>query len=245
MIKVKSLKKSYKNLEVLKDVNLEVKKGEVVVIIGPSGSGKSTFLRCLNYLETPDKGEIQVGDIKLNAESVSKKEINKLRKQSAMVFQNYNLFNNKTVLQNVTEALIVVDKMDKDKALKIALENLKKVGMLDKKDNYPSTLSGGQKQRVSIARAMAINPNVTLFDEPTSALDPELVAEVLAVIKELADEHKTMIIVTHEMSFARDVADRVIFMDGGLVVEEGTPNEIFKNPKNERTKQFLERFIVS
>lgn len=245
MIKVKSLKKSYKNLEVLKDVNLEVKKGEVVVIIGPSGSGKSTFLRCLNYLETPDKGEIQVGDIKLNAESVSKKEINKLRKQSAMVFQNYNLFNNKTVLQNVTEALIVVDKMDKDKALKIALENLKKVGMLDKKDNYPSTLSGGQKQRVSIARAMAINPNVTLFDEPTSALDPELVAEVLAVIKELADEHKTMIIVTHEMSFARDVADRVIFMDGGVVVEEGTPNEIFKNPKNERTKQFLERFIVS
>lgn len=245
MIKVKNLKKSYKNLEVLKDVNLEVKKGEVVVIIGPSGSGKSTFLRCLNYLETPDKGEIQVGDIKLNAENVSKKEINKLRKQSAMVFQHYNLFNNKTVLQNVTEALIVVDKMDKEKALKIALENLKKVGMLDKKDNYPSTLSGGQKQRVSIARAMAINPNVTLFDEPTSALDPELVSEVLAVIKELADEHKTMVIVTHEMSFARDVADRVIFMDGGVVVEEGTPNEIFKNPKNERTKQFLERFIVS
>ena len=245
MIKVESLKKSYKNLEVLKDVNLEVKKGEVVVIIGPSGSGKSTFLRCLNYLETPDKGEIQVGDIKVNVENITNKEINNLRKQSAMVFQNYNLFNNKTVLQNVTEALVVVKKIDKKKAEKLALENLKKVGMGDKKDNYPSTLSGGQKQRVSIARAMAINPNVTLFDEPTSALDPELVAEVLGVIKELADEHKTMIIVTHEMSFARDVADRVVFMDGGVVVEEGTPNEIFKNPKNERTKQFLERFIVT
>ncbi|ELC8441992.1 amino acid ABC transporter ATP-binding protein [Clostridium perfringens] len=245
MIKIKNIKKSYNNLEVLKDVNMEVKKGEVVVIIGPSGSGKSTFLRCLNYLETPDKGEIQVGDVKINAEKVSKKEINALRKQSAMVFQHYNLFNNKTVLQNVTEALIVVDKMDKKKAEEIALENLKKVGMVDKKDNYPSTLSGGQKQRVSIARAMAINPNVTLFDEPTSALDPELVAEVLSVIKELAKEHKTMIIVTHEMSFARDVADRVIFMDGGVVVEEGTPEEIFKNPKNERTKQFLERFIVN
>ena len=162
-----------------------------------------------------------------------------------MVFQHYNLFNNKTVLQNVTEALIVVEKMDKKKAEEIALENLKKVGMVDKKDNYPNTLSGGQKQRVSIARAMAINPNVTLFDEPTSALDPELVAEVLAVIKDLAKEHKTMIIVTHEMSFARNVADRVVFMDGGIVLEEGTPEEIFKNPKNERTKQFLERFIVN
>ena len=231
MIKVKNLKKSYKNLEVLKDVNIEVKQGEVVVIIGPSGSGKSTFLRCLNYLEAPDKGEIQVGHVKVNAEKISKKEINDLRKQSA--------------IQNVTEALIVVEKMDKKKAEEIALENLKKVGMVDKKDNYPNTLSGGQKQRVSIARAMAINPNVTLFDEPTSALDPELVAEVLAVIKDLAKEHKTMIIVTHEMSFARDVADRVVFMDGGIVLEEGTPEEIFKNPKNERTKQFLERFIVN
>ncbi|MGG5462738.1 amino acid ABC transporter ATP-binding protein [Clostridium sp. B9] len=245
MIKINNLKKSYKNLEVLKDVNLDIKQGEVVVIIGPSGSGKSTFLRCLNYLETPDKGEIQLGDVKINAEKVSKKEINNLRKQSAMVFQHYNLFNNKTVLQNVMEALVVVDKMDKKKAEEIALENLRKVGMVDKKDNYPSTLSGGQKQRVSIARAMAINPNVTLFDEPTSALDPELVSEVLAVIKELAKEDKTMIIVTHEMSFAKDVADRVVFMDGGVVIEEGIPEEIFKNPKNERTKQFLERFIVS
>lgn len=245
MIKVKNMKKSYKDLEVLKDINIEVEEGEVVVIIGPSGSGKSTFLRCLNYLETPDKGEIQVGSVKINAEKVSKKEINDLRKQSAMVFQHYNLFNNKTVLQNVMEALIVVDKMDKKKAEEIALKNLKKVGMVDKKDNYPSTLSGGQKQRVSIARAMAVNPNVTLFDEPTSALDPELVSEVLTVIKELAKERKTMLIVTHEMSFARDVADRVIFMDGGIVVEEGAPEKIFKNPKNERTKQFLERFIVN
>lgn len=243
MIKVKNLKKSYKNLEVLKDVNLEVNKGEVVVIIGPSGSGKSTFLRCLNYLEVPEKGEITLGEVKINAEKASKKEINLLRKQSAMVFQHYNLFNNKTVLQNVTEALIVVKKMNKKIAEEIAIESLKKVGMDSKKDSYPKTLSGGQKQRVSIARAMAINPNATLFDEPTSALDPELVGEVLSVIKDLAKEHKTMIIVTHEMSFARDVADRVVFMEGGVVIEEGTPNEIFKKPKNERTKQFLERFI--
>ena len=244
MIKVKNLKKSYKNLEVLKDVNIEVKQGEVVVIIGPSGSGKSTFLRCLNYLESPDKGEIQVGHVKVNAEKISKKEINDLRKQSAMVFQHYNLFNNKTVLQNVTEALIVVEKMDKKKAEEIALENLKKVGMVDKKDNYPNTLSGGQKQRVSIARAMAINPNVTLFDEPTSALDPEMVGEVLNVMKELATTGLTMIIVTHEMAFARDVSTRTIFMDQGYIVEDAPPAELFKNPKNARTREFLSRYLA-
>ncbi|GAA0068962.1 amino acid ABC transporter ATP-binding protein [Clostridium sardiniense] len=243
MIKVTGLKKNFKKLEVLKDINLEVKTGEVVVILGPSGSGKSTFLRCLNYLEKPDKGEISIGDVDINTENVSKKDIANLRKQSAMVFQHYNLFNNKTVLQNVTEALLVVKKLNKDEAIKIALNTLKKVGMEDKKDVYPGTLSGGQKQRVSIARAMAINPNIILFDEPTSALDPELVTEVLNVIKDLAKEHRTMIIVTHEMSFARDVGDRIIFMSDGVVVEEGTPDEIFKFPKNDRTKQFLSRFV--
>lgn len=244
MIKVSNLKKQFNGIDVLKDISIDVKPGEVVVILGPSGSGKSTFLRCLNYLEKPDGGTIEIGDAKIVAPKVSKKDIHNLRKQSAMVFQHYNLFNNKTVLQNVTEALIVVKKLSKDEANKIALDALKKVGMLDKKDAYPRTLSGGQMQRVSIARAMAINPNVILFDEPTSALDPELVSEVLSVIKDLAKENRTMIIVTHEMSFAKDVGDRIIFMADGLVVEEGTPDEIFNNPKNDRTKQFLNRFIV-
>ncbi|MFR9239958.1 MAG: amino acid ABC transporter ATP-binding protein [Clostridium baratii] len=244
MIKVSNLKKQFNGIDVLKDISIDVKSGEVVVILGPSGSGKSTFLRCLNYLEKPDGGTIEIGDAKIVAPKVSKKDIHNLRKQSAMVFQHYNLFNNKTVLQNVTEALIVVKKLNKDEANKIALDALKKVGMLDKKDAYPRTLSGGQMQRVSIARAMAINPNVILFDEPTSALDPELVSEVLSVIKDLAKENRTMIIVTHEMSFAKDVGDRIIFMADGLVVEEGSPDEIFNNPKHDRTKQFLNRFIV-
>lgn len=244
MIKVSNLKKQFNGIDVLKDISIDVKPGEVVVILGPSGSGKSTFLRCLNYLEKPDGGTIEIGDAKIVAPKVSKKDIHNLRKQSAMVFQHYNLFNNKTVLQNVTEALIVVKKLSKDEANKIALDALKKVGMLDKKDAYPRTLSGGQMQRVSIARAMAINPNVILFDEPTSALDPELVSEVLSVIKDLAKENRTMIIVTHEMSFAKDVGDRIIFMADGLVVEEGTPDEIFNNPKHNRTKQFLNRFMV-
>lgn len=244
MIKVSNLKKQFNGIDVLKDISIDVKPGEVVVILGPSGSGKSTFLRCLNYLEKPDGGTIEIGDAKIVAPKVSKKDIHNLRKQSAMVFQHYNLFNNKTVLQNVTEALIVVKKLNKNEANKIALDALKKVGMLDKKDAYPRTLSGGQMQRVSIARAMAINPNVILFDEPTSALDPELVSEVLSVIKDLAKENRTMIIVTHEMSFAKDVGDRIIFMADGLVVEEGTPDEIFNNPKHDRTKQFLNRFIV-
>lgn len=245
MIKIEGLKKKFNNIEVLKNINLNVKTGEVVVILGPSGSGKSTFLRCLNYLESPDEGKITIGDISLDTNKINKKQIHLLRKQSAMVFQHYNLFNNKTVLENVTEALIVVKKIDKIKASELALDALRKVGMENKKDVYPNTLSGGQKQRVSIARAMAINPNVILFDEPTSALDPELVDEVLLVIKNLAKEHRTMIIVTHEMSFAKDVGDRIIFMSDGLVVEEGTPDEIFNNPKNDRTKQFLKRYISS
>lgn len=243
MIKVENLAKKFKNNEVLKDINLEVEKGEVVVILGPSGSGKSTLLRCLNYLEVPDKGNITIADLSIDASKVTKKDINELRKKSAMVFQSYNLFNNKTVIQNVTEALIVVKKMSKIEAEKIAIDMLTKVGLQDKKDAYPKTLSGGQKQRVSIARAMAINPEVILFDEPTSALDPELVAEVLNVIKNLAKEHRTMIIVTHEMSFAKEVGDRIIFMEGGLVVEQGTSQEIFTNPKQKRTREFLANFI--
>lgn len=243
MITVKNLKKSFGNLEVLKDINLHVDKGEVISILGPSGSGKSTFLRCLNYLEIPTSGILTIGDTTINAKTANKTEINSLRKESAMVFQNYNLFNNKTVLENVTEALIVVKKLSKAEAINIAIDSLKKVGMEEKKDVYPKTLSGGQKQRVSIARAIALNPKVILFDEPTSALDPELVSEVLSVIKDLAREHRTMLIVTHEMSFARDVSDRVIFMDNGYIVEEGTPKEIFSNPKQDRTKQFLNKFI--
>ncbi|WP_291652231.1 amino acid ABC transporter ATP-binding protein [Clostridium sp.] len=239
MIKINNLKKKFGNDEILKGINLEFKKGEVVVMIGPSGSGKSTFLRCLNYLEIPTSGEIQIGDLRVEADKVSKKDIHNLRSKSAMVFQNYNLFNNKTVIENVTEALIVVKKIDKKEANSIAVKALKKVGLLEKKDVYPKTLSGGQKQRVSIARAIAINPEVILFDEPTSALDPELVSEVLAVIKDLAKEHMTMIIVTHEMRFAKDVGDRIVFMENGVVVEDGAPEEIFTNPKKDRTREFL------
>ncbi|MGL5068268.1 MAG: amino acid ABC transporter ATP-binding protein [Sarcina sp.] len=244
MIKVENLAKRFKDNEVLKDISLEVDKGEVVVILGPSGSGKSTLLRCLNYLEKPNKGKITIGNVKVNAQKVSGKEITNLRKQSAMVFQSYNLFNNRTVLENITEALLIVKKMKKNEAQEVSLKMLEKVGMSDKKDAYPKTLSGGQKQRVSIARAMAINPEVILFDEPTSALDPELVSEVLAVIKGLAKEHRTMIIVTHEMTFAKEVGDRIIFMEGGVVVEEGTSEQIFTNPKEKRTKEFLKKFIV-
>lgn len=243
MINISSLKKNFGENEILKNVNINVNKGEVLAIIGPSGSGKSTFLRCLNYLETPDNGVITIGEVTVDAIKANSKDIHNLRKQSAMVFQNYNLFNNKTVLENVTEALIIVKKMNKKEAEEIGIKQLEKVGLESKKNVYPKTLSGGQKQRVSIARAMAINPEVILFDEPTSALDPELVSEVLAVIKNLAKEHRTMIIVTHEMKFARDVADKVVFMEGGVVVESGRPNEIFVNPKEKRTNEFLSSFI--
>ncbi len=239
MIKINNLKKKFGNDEILKGINLELKKGEVVVMIGPSGSGKSTFLRCLNYLEVPTSGQIQIGDLKVEVDKVSKKDIHNLRSKSAMVFQNYNLFNNKTVIENVTEALIVVKKIDKKEANNIASKALKKVGLLEKKDVYPKTLSGGQKQRVSIARAIAINPEVILFDEPTSALDPELVSEVLAVIKDLAKEHMTMIIVTHEMRFAKDVGDRIVFMENGVIVEEGTPEDKITKPKKYITREFI------
>ncbi|MGL5379219.1 amino acid ABC transporter ATP-binding protein [Clostridium sp.] len=239
MINALGIKKNYGELEVLKGIDLNVKKGEVVVIIGPSGSGKSTFLRCLNYLEIPKKGIVKLDDFSINAEKHSSSEVKKLREKSAMVFQNFNLFNNKTVLQNIMEGLITVKKIDKNKSEEISLKILEKVNMHMKKDVYPKNLSGGQKQRVSIARAIALEPKVILFDEPTSALDPEMVLEVLNVIKDLAKEHTTMIIVTHELSFARDIADKVIFMDNGVIIEQGTPEEVLLNPKENRTKEFL------
>lgn len=239
MIKIQNLHKHFGSLEVLKGIDLEIKKGEVVAVIGSSGTGKSTLLRCMNYLETPDEGSITIGDITVAAGKASKKEIHELRKHSAMIFQNYNLFSNKDVLHNVMEPLLAAKKMKKEEAKKIAVQYLEKVGMSEKLNQYPVTLSGGQQQRVAIARSMATEPNVLLFDEPTSALDPEWVQEVLEVIRKLARAHFTMLIVTHEMQFAKEVADRVVFMDGGRIVEEGPAKEVLENPKQERTKEFL------
>lgn len=241
MIDIKELRKSFGHNEVLKGINIKVDKGEIISILGPSGSGKTTLLRCLNYLESPDGGTVTIGDISINSGKVNKKEIINLRKKSAMVFQSYNLFQHKTVLQNVMEGLIVVQKRNAKESKEIALEVLQKVGLKSKIDSFPSQLSGGQQQRVGIARALALNPDVILFDEPTSALDPELVGEVLEVIAKIAKEGKTMIIVTHEMNFAREISDRIIFMDNGVVVEEGTPKNIFFEQKEERTRQFLKR----
>jgi ABC-type polar amino acid transport system ATPase subunit len=239
MIKIENLHKNFGKLEVLKGIDLEVKKGEIVVIIGSSGTGKSTLLRCLNYLEKPEEGKITIGDITVDAKTCDKKQVNELRKHSAMIFQNYNLFLNKNVLQNVMEPLVTAKKMNKNEAEEVAKYYLEQVGMSDKLKQYPATLSGGQQQRVAIARSLAVQPNVLLFDEPTSALDPEWVLEVLEVIRDLAKQHFTMIIVTHEMQFAKEVASRVIFMEKGVVVEEGTPEEVLENPKNSRTRAFL------
>ncbi|SCY34333.1 amino acid ABC transporter ATP-binding protein [Alkaliphilus peptidifermentans] len=243
MLFIKNLYKSFGNLEVLKGVNLTVNKGEVVVIIGPSGSGKSTLLRSINYLEIPQSGSISIDGIILDAENPNSSTINALRKSTAMVFQSYNLFKNRTVLENITESLIIVQKKSTNEANEIAEALLHTVGLIEKKHQYPSSLSGGQQQRVAIARSMAVNPKLILFDEPTSALDPELVGEVLNVIRKLAYEKMTMLIVTHEMGFAKDVADRVIFMDDGVFIEEGTPKEIFTSPQNERTKKFLHQVL--
>ncbi|HDR6271087.1 TPA: amino acid ABC transporter ATP-binding protein [Bacillus cereus] len=245
MIEIRDLYKSYKHNEVLKGISLTVNKGEVVVIIGPSGSGKSTLLRCLNLLEQPNDGGIRIEDLEIYAKRLYKKEIIQLRQKTAMVFQNYNLFKNKTALQNITTALTVVQKKSEEEAKGISRKILKQVGLADKEDFYPTMLSGGQQQRIGIARAMALNPAVLLFDEPTSALDPELVNEVLQVIKDLARQHITMVVVTHEMNFAKEVADRVIFMADGIIVEQGTPEEIFRNPQNERTKKFLRQLNAS
>ena len=241
MIRLAGIRKSFGKDEVLKGISLEAGKGEVVAIIGPSGSGKSTLLRCVNFLERPDAGEIRISDLHVDCRKASRKDIHALRLKTAMVFQQYNLFRHKTALENVMEGLVVVRKLPKDKARERGVRLLEKVGLGDKLDAYPSRLSGGQQQRVGIARALAMEPEVMLLDEPTSALDPELVGEVLAVIRRIAEEGITMIIVTHELGFAQDVGSRVVFMDGGVIVEEGTPAELFGRPKEERTKQFLRR----
>ena len=243
MIKIEHVKKSFGHLEVLHDVSLTVDDGSVVVILGPSGSGKTTLLRSINFLERADKGTLQLGDTVVDLHSAKKKDVLNIRRKTAMVFQNYNLFANKTAIENIVEALVTGHGVSKPEAIQRAKLELKKVGLSDKEDYYPSQLSGGQQQRVGIARAVALDAEVILFDEPTSALDPELVGETLSLIKQVAREGHTMIVVTHEMSFAEDVADKVVFMDGGYVVEEGTPKEIFFTPKEERTKQFLKRIL--
>ncbi|PAD23740.1 ectoine/hydroxyectoine ABC transporter ATP-binding protein EhuA [Niallia circulans] len=241
MISIKGLSKHFGDLQVLKDINLEVDKGKVIVVIGPSGSGKTTMLRCLNILEIPTSGHITIENKQLDfSTKVTKKAITDFRKLTGMVFQSYNLFPHKTAIENVMEGPITVKKQSKEKASMKAADLLNKVGLGDKIDFYPFQLSGGQQQRVGIARALAMEPEVMLFDEPTSALDPELVGEVLKVIKQLANEGMTMIIVTHEMKFAKEVADEVIFMDGGYIVEKGRPHEIFSDPKEARTRQFLQ-----
>ena len=240
MIDVKDLRKSFGELEVLKGVSQHISKGERVVLIGPSGSGKSTFLRCLNLLETPTAGEIIFEGQSITDE---KCDINKIRQKMGMVFQHFNLFPNMTILKNITLAPVRTGLMNKEQAEKKARELLKRVGLEDKADSYPAQLSGGQKQRIAIVRALCMQPEVMLFDEPTSALDPEMVGEVLDVMKELAKTGMTMVCVTHEMGFAREVADRVLFMDEGKILEEGTPAEIFTNPKEQRTKDFLNKVL--
>ncbi|MGH4037020.1 MAG: amino acid ABC transporter ATP-binding protein [Sphaerochaeta sp.] len=244
MIEVKHLVKNYGENEVLKDISFNVAQGEVLSIIGPSGSGKSTLLRAINQLETIEGGEVIICGDTLYKEglSLTPEQKRKIQLHNGLVFQDFNLFPHMTLKKNITEALIYVLKKDKAEADEIALSLLDKMGLKDRADSYPSQLSGGQKQRVSIARALALKPNVLWFDEPTSALDPELTGEILKVIKDLAKEKMTMVVVTHEMSFARDISDRVIFMDEGLIAEKGTPYEVFENPKNPRTMQFLNRF---
>ena len=240
MITIKDLHKSFGNHEVLKGIDLEIEKGEILVIIGPSGSGKSTILRCMNLLETPTSG-----DIIFEGKSLVDKNTNidEVRQNIGMVFQHFNLFPHKTILENVTLAPITLKKMSKEEAEKKAETLLKRVGLYDKKDTYPAQLSGGQKQRIAIARALAMEPDMMLFDEPTSALDPEMVKEVLEVIKELAQDGMTMAIVTHEMGFAKEVADRVIFVDEGKIIEDNTPEEVFNNPTHERTKEFFAKVL--
>lgn len=251
MIEIKQLKKSFGENHVLKSIDLTVDKGETVVILGPSGSGKSTLLRCINYLETFDDGSIVVDSQAIGKKNVNGKlvdisqaELNKLRQEIGMVFQSFNLFHHKTVLENITMAPISLKGVDKTKAKEIAMDLLKKVGLTEKANFYPASLSGGQKQRVAIARSLAMSPKVLLFDEPTSALDPETVDEVLQVMKKLASEGMTMVVVTHEMGFARDVADQVVIMDGGYIIEEGAPEVIFTSPKEERTRSFLSKIIA-
>ncbi len=246
MIVVEKLTKQFKGQVVLNGIDLEVKEGEVVAIIGPSGSGKTTFLRCLNFLEEPTSGRIKVGDIEIDTRRPLNQQqglVRNLRQHVGFVFQNFNLFPHRTALENVIEGPIVVKKMSREQAVALGRKLLTKVGLAGKEDAYPRRLSGGQQQRVAIARALAMEPEVILFDEPTSALDPELVGEVLATIRGLAEEKRTMVIVTHEMGFARDVANRVVFFDKGVIVEQGEAKALFANPKEERTQQFLSKFL--
>lgn len=239
MLEINDIQKSFGDLEILKGINISVEKGDVIAILGPSGSGKTTLLRCINFLETADSGTMTFDGETFDLSHVSKKDIMHLRKKTAFVFQNYNLFQNKTALQNVTEGLIVGRKMPKAQAIEIGHKMLKKVGMEDRCDHYPHQLSGGQQQRVAIARALATNPEIIYFDEPTSALDPELIGEVLSVMKQLAVEGMTMLVVTHEMGFARNVSNKVVFMEGGSIVESGSSEDFFLHPKEDRTREFL------
>ncbi len=241
MLRISGLHKSFGKNEILKGIDLEVDNGDIIVIMGPSGSGKTTLLRCIEFLERADRGTLEFDELKLDLHKASAKEIAALRRKIGFVFQSYNLFANKTALQNITEGLVVARKMDKKEAEKIGMETLDRVGLSDRYHYYPAELSGGQQQRVGIARATALGPDILLFDEPTSALDPELVGEVLQVMKNLAAAGTTMLVVTHEMSFARQVATKAILMDEGRIVESGVPAELFENPKEARTIQFLKR----
>ena len=244
MIRIENLHKRFGETEILKGLSMEIREGEVLAIIGPSGSGKSTFLRCLNFLEEAEQGILEIDGITVNFAEKHKAQVSKIRGKTGMVFQNYNLFKNKTALHNVSEPLRLTKKIPKQQAEAQAYKLLEEVGLKGKELNYPVALSGGQQQRVGIARALALNPYVILFDEPTSSLDPELVEEVLNVMKSVVHQNKTMIVVTHEMEFAKEVADRVIFMADGQIVEEGTPEQIFGNPQNERTIRFLKNYLA-
>lgn len=244
MIKIANLVKRFGNATVLDGIDLEIEQGEIIVVIGPSGTGKSTLLRCLNFLERPDAGRLVIGDLDVDVTRASRAEILAARRRTAFVFQNYALFANKTALENIAEGLIVVNRWPKAKAHERAREILQRIGLADKADAYPASLSGGQQQRVGIGRAMAAQAEVILFDEPTSSLDPEWVEEVLGLMKQLARERQTMLVVTHEMGFARDVADRVVFMEGGRIVEQGPPSQLFNAPRDPRTRDFLRKILA-
>ncbi|MFD1040585.1 amino acid ABC transporter ATP-binding protein [Virgibacillus byunsanensis] len=242
MLNIHNLRLSFGDNEVLKGVDLSIDKGDVVTFIGPSGTGKTTILKCINYLVKPDEGEIDIADLHFNYKTIKKKDILKLRRKTAMVFQHFNIFKTKTVIQNVMDAQMVVQKKSKKEAYEKSIEEIRRVGLLDKENEYPSKLSGGQLQRVGIARALAVEPEVILFDEPTSSLDPELVGEVLNVIEDVAKSGMTILLVTHEMDFAKKISNKVVFMDQGKVVEEGSPLQIFENSTHKRTRQFLKSF---